>query len=199
MSKSRASRVVGILIVLAAAFSAAYWVGGPAAPTRPEDGPPEREGTEGQPPERSPEREGERGPPEERTERPPEPPPDAQVEAGRFNPEFLPKPSPSYNDDPQRFAKTYQRHAQLASPRWRQLSELVKDPELAGKARGLSERLGDPNTDPLETTHVAIMLENELRESGAVPEEGKMILDYLNQITATVIQDGEPEAIEQPR
>lgn len=203
----KAGRWIGVIIVLAAAFFAAWWIGGPEGDREPLPPPrqarsaPPKERPEAEPPPKREPRPRSEAAPEPVAERPAEG--EARPEGdgeGSYNEAMLPPPSPSYQDDPKRFGKTYQKQAELAAPYWDELADALKEePQLASQARRLSESLKDPQADPLETTHEALLLENRIREGAELGPRGQEVLDYLNQVTSTVIQDGDPSAIARPR
>lgn len=199
-------RLIGVIIVILAAIGGAWWV---MAPTEP---PPKRVVTPttvkvkkpkeavatDMPTVRPDERVAEREPPAE--EEPEEAPEEVkEVKPGEYNPASLPPPATSYQDEPKRFGRTYQAHATLASDAWSKLADSVTDPALKAEIEEVSKDLKDPSADPLETTHAEIMLDSRIRNQAELDPKAQNILDYLNQMSSAVIQDGDPKAIPAPQ
>lgn len=199
-------RWIGVIIVILAAIAGAWWVMAPTPPPKkpvvttpaPKPKKPKLEVATDMP---------EVTPDEPRVAEAPdkeEPagfaPDDApEVKPGEYNPAMLPPPATSYQDDPKRFGRNYQSHATLASDAWSKLAESVTDPALKAEIEEVSRDLKDPSADPLETTHAEILLDNRIRNQAELDPKAQNILDYLNQMSSSVIQDGDPKAIPPPK
>lgn len=200
-------RWIGVVVIILAALGGAWWVMAPTPPPQkpvsttpaPKAKKPKVEVSTDMPVV-TPDAPVVADAPEEK-ERPAGFPPDdaPEVKAGEYNPSMLPPPATSYQDDPKRFGRTYKVHATLASDAWSKLADSVSDPALKAEIEEVSRDLQDPTADPLETTHAEIMLDSRIRSQTELDPKAQNILDYLNQMSSSVIQDGDPKAIPPPK